>query len=95
VPELHAPDFDVQGHLPGQVTIAHAAQLPVEEVLDQLKTGSAGLASGEAARRLAAVGPNAVRTHEASGWSVLARQVGSPILILLAVTAGGTPRTPL
>jgi Mg2+-importing ATPase len=88
VPELHAPDFDVQGHLPGQVTIAHAAQLPVEEVLDQLKTGSAGLASGEAARRLAAVGPNAVRTHEASGWSVLARQLGSPILILLAVTAG-------
>jgi Mg2+-importing ATPase len=70
------------------VTIAHAAQLPVEEVLDQLKTGSAGLASGEAARRLAAVGPNAVRTHEASGWSVLARQLGSPILILLAVTAG-------
>ncbi|WP_231511238.1 magnesium-translocating P-type ATPase [Arthrobacter sp. UNC362MFTsu5.1] len=88
MPELHAPDFDVQGHLPGQVTIAHAAQLPVEEVLDQLKTGSAGLASGEAARRLAAVGPNAVRTHEASGWSVLARQLGSPILILLAVTAG-------
>ncbi|MBP1134787.1 Mg2+-importing ATPase [Arthrobacter sp. PvP023] len=68
--------------------MAHAAQLPVEEVLDQLGSGSGGLASGEAAKRLAAVGPNAVRTHQASGWSVLGRQLGSPILILLAITAG-------
>ncbi|ABK04853.1 magnesium-translocating P-type ATPase [Arthrobacter sp. FB24] len=68
--------------------MAHAAQLPVEEVLDQLESGSGGLASGEAAKRLAAVGPNAVRTHQASGWSVLGRQLGSPILILLAITAG-------
>ncbi|CAN7498934.1 magnesium-translocating P-type ATPase [Arthrobacter sp. LjRoot78] len=82
------PDFQVHGHLPGQVTMAHAAQLPVEEVLDQLESGSGGLASGEAAKRLAAVGPNAVRTHQASGWSVLGRQLGSPILILLAITAG-------
>lgn len=68
--------------------MAHAAQLPVEEVLDQLGSGSGGLASVEAAKRLADVGPNAVRTHQASGWSVLGRQLGSPILILLAITAG-------
>ncbi|KQR62369.1 magnesium-transporting ATPase [Arthrobacter sp. Leaf337] len=68
--------------------MAHAAQLPVEEVLDQLESGSGGLASGEGAKRLAAVGPNAVRTHQASGWAVLGRQLGSPILILLAITAG-------
>ncbi|MET4587973.1 Mg2+-importing ATPase [Pseudarthrobacter sp. PvP022] len=82
------PDSRVQAGFPGQVTMAHAAQLPVEEVLDQLGSGSGGLASGEAAKRLAAVGPNAVRTHQASGWSVLGRQLGSPILILLAITAG-------
>ncbi|MBP1237961.1 Mg2+-importing ATPase [Arthrobacter sp. PvP102] len=82
------PDSHVQEQLPGKVTMAHAAQLPVEEVLDQLESGSGGLASGEAAKRLAAVGPNAVRTHQASGWSVLGRQLGSPILILLAITAG-------
>ena len=34
------------------------------------------------------LGPNAVRTHQASGWSVLGRQLRSPILILLLVTAG-------
>ncbi|MBP1232826.1 Mg2+-importing ATPase [Arthrobacter sp. PvP103] len=88
MPELHVPDSHVQEQLPGKVTMAHAAQLPVEEVLDQLESGSGGLASGEAAKRLAAVGPNAVRTHQASGWSVLGRQLGSPILILLAITAG-------
>jgi Mg2+-importing ATPase len=68
--------------------MAEAAQLPGEQVLDRLGSGSAGLDSGEAAKRLAELGPNAVRTHQASGWSVLGRQLGSPILILLAVTAG-------
>ncbi|GAP55604.1 calcium-transporting ATPase type 2C member 2, partial [Arthrobacter sp. Hiyo6] len=42
----------------------------------------------EAGRRLAELGPNAVRTHRASAWSVLIRQLGSPILILLLITAG-------
>ncbi|KIS26130.1 magnesium ABC transporter ATPase [Arthrobacter sp. SPG23] len=82
------PDSHVQGQLPGQMSMAHAAQLPVEQVLDQLGSGSTGLDSGEAAKRLAELGPNAVRTHQASGWSVLGRQLGSPILILLAITAG-------
>ncbi|MEV7135167.1 magnesium-translocating P-type ATPase [Arthrobacter sp. NPDC093128] len=68
--------------------MAHAAQLPVEQLLDQLGSGSAGLTGGEAAKRLAELGPNAVRTHQASGWSVLGRQLGSPILILLTITAG-------
>ncbi|MFF1381927.1 magnesium-translocating P-type ATPase [Arthrobacter sp. NPDC058288] len=88
MPELHVPDFHLQEQLPGQLTMAHAAQLPVDQVLLRLGSGSGGLDSEEAAKRLADVGPNAVRTHQASGWSVLGRQLGSPILILLAITAG-------
>jgi Mg2+-importing ATPase len=45
------------------------------------------LTPDEAARRLAVSGPNVVRTHGASGWRVLGRQLRSPILILLIVTA--------
>ena len=54
----------------------------------RLESGRSGLTSAEAARRLAALGPNAVRTHKASGWSVLGRQLRSPILVLLFLTAG-------
>jgi Mg2+-importing ATPase len=45
------------------------------------------LADAEAARRLADVGANALRTHRASPWLVLGRQLRSPVLILLFVTA--------
>ncbi|QCO99897.1 magnesium-translocating P-type ATPase [Arthrobacter sp. 24S4-2] len=73
---------------PRQISIYTAAQLPSDQVLEQLGSGRAGLNSGEAANRLAELGPNAVRTHQASGWSVFGRQLGSPILILLLITAG-------
>ena len=50
--------------------------------------GSAhGLTSEEAARRLAAVGPNAVRTHRAQWLPVLVAQLRSPLLVLLAGAA--------
>jgi Mg2+-importing ATPase len=81
-------DLNVQERHSRQISIVDVAQLPVERVLEQLGSESAGLASAEAAKRLAEVGPNAVRTHQASGWSVLGRQLGSPILILLLITAG-------
>lgn len=68
--------------------IADAAHRPVGEVAAQLGSGEQGLSSSEAARRLLELGPNALRTHQASGWSVLGRQLRSPILILLLVTAG-------
>jgi magnesium-transporting ATPase (P-type) len=41
----------------------------------------------EAARRLRVAGPNAARTHRVHALSVLARQLRSPLLVLLAVTA--------
>ena len=46
-----------------------------------------GLPEDEAARRLRVAGPNAVRSHRVHALSVLASQLRSPLLILLAVTA--------
>jgi Mg2+-importing ATPase len=68
-------------------SLAGSARRPADQVLADLGSGTAGLTSEEAALRLAREGPNAVRTHKASAWSVLARQLRSPILILLIITA--------
>ncbi|HYT81144.1 MAG TPA: magnesium-translocating P-type ATPase [Actinomycetota bacterium] len=46
-----------------------------------------GLTSAEAALRLAAAGPNAVRTHHAQPLAVLGRQFRSALLLLLLITA--------
>ncbi|MFS0717793.1 magnesium-translocating P-type ATPase [Arthrobacter sp. 1P04PC] len=70
------------------LTITDAARQAPDAVLAALGSGPDGLSGAAAADRLDAVGPNAVRTHEASAWSVLARQFRSPILILLLITAG-------
>jgi Mg2+-importing ATPase len=72
----------------GSLSIEDAAARGVDEVATALGSTVAGLTSAEAARRLAIVGPNALRTHKANGWAVLGRQLRSPILILLVVTAG-------
>lgn len=64
-----------------------AAARSVNEVVKGLQTGPAGLTSAEAAARLATYGPNAVRTHHVSAWSVLATQLRSPLLLLLGATA--------
>lgn len=71
---------------PSPLTAA-AAALPARSVLDRLGTGVEGLPEDETERRLRMVGPNAVRTHRARAWPVLARQLRSPLLLLLAVTA--------
>jgi Mg2+-importing ATPase len=67
--------------------VGEAAGLPAAEALRRLGTTEAGLGAAEAARRLVAVGPNAVRSHHARAWSVLVRQLRSPLLVLLAGTA--------
>jgi Mg2+-importing ATPase len=74
-----------------------AAQLGADEVLSRLASSSTGLSADEAARRLAELGPNALRTHQVRAWAVLARQIRNPILILLlaaalisGLTGGGT-----
>ncbi len=70
--------------------VGTAAALPVEEVLARLDGTTGGLSQAEAGRRLAAVGPNALRTHRARRLAVLARQLRSPLLVLLAVTAAAS-----
>src|ERR1700757_1993158 len=73
--------------VPPLVTVSEAAALGASEVLARLESGTAGLAEGEAARRLQAVGPNAVRSYRARVLPVLLSQMRSPLLLLLAVTA--------
>lgn len=81
-------DLNVRLRSQLQLPISDAAALAAQQVLEQLGSSPAGLAGDEAARRLAELGPNAVRTHRANGWAVLGRQFASPILILLLITAG-------
>ena len=54
--------------------IVDAAALPAEQVLAGLDCARAGLSSEAAAARLAAVGPNALRTHKARAWAVRAHR---------------------
>ena len=82
------PELDVKDSPSAPLAIAGAAGRPVAAVLDELGSGGNGLTGAEAGRRLTEMGPNAVRTHMASGWSVLGRQLASPILLLLLITAG-------
>ncbi|NVM94208.1 magnesium-translocating P-type ATPase [Arthrobacter wenxiniae] len=70
------------------LTILDTARQGPEQALLALGSTSHGLSTAEAQRRLADAGPNALRTHKASPWPVLWRQLRSPILILLIVTAG-------
>ncbi len=64
-----------------------AASLSPEQAAAGLGATLAGLSSAEAAERLAAAGPNAVRSHHARALTVLARQVRSPLLVLLVGAA--------
>jgi Mg2+-importing ATPase len=73
--------------VPPPLPAVEAAGLSDAEVVARLGSGAEGLAEGEAARRLRAVGPNAVRSYRARAWPVLMSQLRSPLLLLLAVTA--------
>ena len=59
---------------PSPLTAAVAAALPVPDVLDRVGSGPEGLSEDEAKRRLQTIGLNAVRSHRARAWPVLARQ---------------------
>ena len=69
------------------MTVSDAGAFDIDAVLSALATGPAGLTATEAGDRLDQVGPNAVRSHHAQPLKVLARQLHSPVLVLLAVTA--------
>jgi Mg2+-importing ATPase len=69
------------------LSIEDAATRGADDVVAALGSTVSGLSAVEAAKRLATFGPNALRTHKANAWAVLARQLRSPILILLVITA--------
>ena len=73
--------------VPGDLTVALAARLDVSEVVARLSSGASGLTSEQAEGRLRLIGPNALRSHRAQPWAVLARQLRSPLLLLLLMTA--------
>jgi P-type Mg2+ transporter len=73
--------------VPRPMPAVPAAALGGADVLAQLGSDPKGLTEDEAARRLQVIGPNAVRSYRARAWPVLASQLRSPLLILLAVTA--------
>ncbi|MGE5137804.1 MAG: magnesium-translocating P-type ATPase [Gemmatimonadota bacterium] len=81
------PRREQEGAGAAPLTVAAAAALDAAGVLARLRSSDAGLAAGEAARRLRVTGPNAVRSHRARALPVLARQLRSPLLLLLLVTA--------
>src|SRR5450432_124177 len=64
-----------------------AARTPTVDVLAALESGNDGLSSAEAVRRLGLYGPNALTSHAARGWTVLARQLRNPLLLLLVAAA--------
>ena len=74
----------------GPLGVVAAGSMAVPDVLTRLGSDRTGLAAAEAARRLRVLGPNAVRSHRARALPVLGRQLRSPLLILLAVTAGAS-----
>jgi len=65
-------------------TLSAAARLPAADVLARLASDPDGLSAGEAARRLHAFGPNAIRSHDVRALAILGRQLKNPLLILLA-----------
>lgn len=67
--------------------MTRAASLSAAEVFATLATDENGLTRAEAERRARSLGPNAVRSHRARLVPVIARQLRSPLLLLLAVTA--------
>jgi len=72
------------------VELRTAASMEGGQVLALLGTTSAGLTTEEVQRRLSRLGPNAVRSHRAGAVRVLLRQLRSPLLVLLAVTASAS-----
>ncbi len=67
--------------------VEDAASLTAQGVLERVGSRQTGLTTAEVASRSEVFGPNAVRSHHASAWSVLARQLHSPLLWLLLAAA--------
>ena len=67
--------------------VATAGTLPPEAVFARVGSSDAGLSGAEAFERLLAFGPNALHVTRVSAWKILARQLRSPLLVLLLAAA--------
>src|SRR5450755_3409583 len=67
--------------------VAQAAAMTVTRVLEAVESTPEGLSAAEARDRLRSLGPNAVRSHQARALPLLVRQLRSPLLVLLLITA--------
>ncbi|MBC9733990.1 magnesium-translocating P-type ATPase [Nocardioides marmotae] len=62
---------------------------PASAVLAGLRTSAAGLSEDEAARRLAASGPNRISDQRSTGiWAELLRQFRQPVILVLLAATG-------
>jgi Mg2+-importing ATPase len=71
----------------GDLDVGQAAVMPAEAVLQALGSRAFGLRADEVVERALRFGPNAVRTHRTRAREVLAHQLHSALLLLLAGTA--------
>jgi Mg2+-importing ATPase len=69
------------------LSLPEAGRVDASRVLESLGSSPEGLGAEEARRRLRQAGPNAVRSHGARPLAVLARQLNSPLLLLLVAAA--------
>ncbi len=68
--------------------LAHYWNQPTERLLTALDSSPQGLSGEEAARRLAQVGPNALKPQrDLTAWRTLASQFSSPLVLILIVAA--------
>ncbi|MGW4121849.1 magnesium-translocating P-type ATPase [Nocardia sp. NPDC004711] len=74
-------------HTVRAVPATDAAARPADQILTALATGDEGLTESEYAERARLFGPNAIQAHRARIGPVIVRQLRSPLLLLLAVTA--------
>ena len=74
-------------NLGSELSIESAAAMQTELVLGALGSRESGLTPDEVSARAEAFGPNAVRSHHVTPWSVLFRQLHSPLLWLLLAAA--------
>ncbi|WP_020662109.1 magnesium-translocating P-type ATPase [Amycolatopsis benzoatilytica] len=82
-----APSAATAPEPPRMMGVREAGALPTEQVLQALGGTAGGLSTVEYQARRERFGPNAVRSHGAHALPVLMRQLRSPLLVLLAVTA--------
>ena len=77
------------GRGPEPVTSAASASLPLQALLASLNSAQTGLSGAEAARRLAAYGPNLIATHGPTGLLVaFLGRFRNPLVLILIAAAG-------